>query len=217
MVRVRRAPSSLSACATRRTIGPRVLGLRGHRALAADRPRCRRRRARRPAPAARAGAHRAGCRPPRHDGRAAAARHLHRPGRHAGRSRWSATRSELRGTLRPRAARTALTATDRTTTRQRGHENAPHLPDRPDRLGARPARAAGEAVRAGGEGFRHPDHDREGLPAAPVNAASILGVIALGVEQGDYVTLIADGDGAESDARHRWPNCSRPTTMRSRR
>ncbi|WP_375384700.1 HPr family phosphocarrier protein [uncultured Microbacterium sp.] len=31
----------------------------------------------------------------------------------------------------------------------------------------------------------------------PVNAASILGVIALGVEQGDYVTLTADGDGAE--------------------
>ena len=31
----------------------------------------------------------------------------------------------------------------------------------------------------------------------PVNAASILGVIALGVEQGDYVTLTADGEGAE--------------------
>ncbi len=35
----------------------------------------------------------------------------------------------------------------------------------------------------------------------PVNAASILGVIALGIEQGDYVTLTADGDSAESDAR----------------
>jgi len=33
---------------------------------------------------------------------------------------------------------------------------------------------------------------------SPVNAASILGVIALGVEQGDYVTLVADGDGAEA-------------------
>ncbi len=33
---------------------------------------------------------------------------------------------------------------------------------------------------------------------SPVNAASILGVIALGVEQGDYVTLVADGDGAET-------------------
>jgi phosphocarrier protein HPr len=33
---------------------------------------------------------------------------------------------------------------------------------------------------------------------APVNAASILGVIALGVEQGDYVTLTADGEGADS-------------------
>ena len=32
----------------------------------------------------------------------------------------------------------------------------------------------------------------------PVNAASILGVISLGVEQGDYVTLSADGDGAEA-------------------
>jgi phosphocarrier protein HPr len=32
---------------------------------------------------------------------------------------------------------------------------------------------------------------------SPVNAASILGVIALGVEHGDYVTLTADGDGAE--------------------
>jgi phosphocarrier protein HPr len=33
---------------------------------------------------------------------------------------------------------------------------------------------------------------------APVNAASILGIIALGLEQGDYVTLTADGDAAES-------------------
>ena len=32
----------------------------------------------------------------------------------------------------------------------------------------------------------------------PVNAASILGVIALGVEHGDYVTLSADGEGAEA-------------------
>ncbi|MBD7957260.1 HPr family phosphocarrier protein [Microbacterium sp. Sa4CUA7] len=32
----------------------------------------------------------------------------------------------------------------------------------------------------------------------PTNAASILGVIALGVERGDYVTLTADGDGAEA-------------------
>ncbi|MCR2763960.1 HPr family phosphocarrier protein [Microbacterium sp. zg.B48] len=33
---------------------------------------------------------------------------------------------------------------------------------------------------------------------SPVNAASILGVIALGIEQGDYVTLTAEGEGAES-------------------
>lgn len=31
-----------------------------------------------------------------------------------------------------------------------------------------------------------------------VNAASILGVIALGLEQGDYATLSADGEGAEA-------------------
>ena len=34
--------------------------------------------------------------------------------------------------------------------------------------------------------------------ASPVNAASILGVIALGVEKGDYVTLSVEGDGAEN-------------------
>jgi len=33
---------------------------------------------------------------------------------------------------------------------------------------------------------------------AAVNAASILGVISLGIEQGDYVTLTAEGDNAES-------------------
>ncbi len=32
---------------------------------------------------------------------------------------------------------------------------------------------------------------------SPVNGASILGVIALGIEQGDYVTLTADGAGAD--------------------
>lgn len=32
----------------------------------------------------------------------------------------------------------------------------------------------------------------------PVNAASILGVISLGVNHGDYVTLTADGDNAET-------------------
>lgn len=30
----------------------------------------------------------------------------------------------------------------------------------------------------------------------PVNAASILGIIALALEHGDYVTLSAEGDGA---------------------
>ncbi len=33
---------------------------------------------------------------------------------------------------------------------------------------------------------------------APVNAASILGVIALGINHGDEVTIAAEGDGAET-------------------
>ncbi|MDC7803371.1 HPr family phosphocarrier protein [Microbacterium laevaniformans] len=33
---------------------------------------------------------------------------------------------------------------------------------------------------------------------APVNAASILGVISLGAEKGDYVTLTAEGDNANA-------------------
>lgn len=33
---------------------------------------------------------------------------------------------------------------------------------------------------------------------APVNAASILGVISLGIEYGDYVTVTADGAGEEA-------------------
>ncbi|KQR21203.1 HPr family phosphocarrier protein [Microbacterium sp. Leaf151] len=32
----------------------------------------------------------------------------------------------------------------------------------------------------------------------PINAASILGIIALGLEYGDYVTLTADGANAEA-------------------
>ena len=35
-------------------------------------------------------------------------------------------------------------------------------------------------------------------PGAPVNAASILGVISLGAEKGDYVTVTADGDNADA-------------------
>ncbi|AXA97302.1 MULTISPECIES: HPr family phosphocarrier protein [Microbacterium] len=33
---------------------------------------------------------------------------------------------------------------------------------------------------------------------APVNAASILGVISLGAEKGDYVTLTAEGENANA-------------------
>ena len=34
--------------------------------------------------------------------------------------------------------------------------------------------------------------------SSPVNAASILGVISLGIEQGDEVTLAVEGDGAQA-------------------
>ena len=34
--------------------------------------------------------------------------------------------------------------------------------------------------------------------ASPVNAASILGVISLGVEHGDYVTIEADGEDEQA-------------------
>ncbi|WP_417562138.1 HPr family phosphocarrier protein [Microbacterium sp.] len=57
---------------------------------------------------------------------------------------------------------------------------------RPAKLFAQAAKEAGIPVtvaKAGG---------------SPVNAASILGVIALGAEKGDEVTLTADGDGAEA-------------------
>ncbi|WP_125132652.1 HPr family phosphocarrier protein [Microbacterium sp. 10M-3C3] len=60
-------------------------------------------------------------------------------------------------------------------------------------LHARPAKLFAQAAK------------ESGLPVtiakdagAPVNAASILAVISLAIEQGDYVTLTADGDGAEA-------------------
>lgn len=59
-------------------------------------------------------------------------------------------------------------------------------------LHARPAKLFAQAVK------------NSGIPVtitkgsgAPVNAASILGVISLGAEKGDYVTLAAEGEGAE--------------------
>ncbi|MFG6403882.1 MULTISPECIES: HPr family phosphocarrier protein [unclassified Microbacterium] len=60
-------------------------------------------------------------------------------------------------------------------------------------LHARPAKLFAQAAKA------------SGIPVtlakdagAPVNAASILGVIALGINQGDYITLTADGDNANA-------------------
>lgn len=60
-------------------------------------------------------------------------------------------------------------------------------------LHARPAKLFAQAAKAAG------------IPVTiakdagtPVNAASILGIIALGLEYGDYVTLTADGDTSEA-------------------
>lgn len=60
-------------------------------------------------------------------------------------------------------------------------------------LHARPAKLFAQAVKDAGI----PITVSKGA-GTPVNAASILGVIALGVEYGDYVTLTAEGDTAES-------------------
>jgi phosphocarrier protein len=59
-------------------------------------------------------------------------------------------------------------------------------------LHARPAKLFAQAAKEAGIPVTVAKGD-----AKPVNAASILGVISLGVEQGDEVTLTADGDGAE--------------------
>jgi len=59
-------------------------------------------------------------------------------------------------------------------------------------LHARPAKLFAQAAKDAGI-----DVTVAKEPGAPVNAASILGVISLGAEKGDYVTLTADGDRAE--------------------
>ena len=59
-------------------------------------------------------------------------------------------------------------------------------------LHARPAKMFAQAAKDAGIPVTVAKADGK-----PVNAASILGVIALGVEQGDQVTLTAEGDGAE--------------------
>jgi phosphocarrier protein len=60
-------------------------------------------------------------------------------------------------------------------------------------LHARPAKLFAQAVKDAGI----PVTVAKGA-GAPVNAASILGVISLGAEKGDYVTLTAEGDTAEA-------------------
>ncbi|MDD7930504.1 HPr family phosphocarrier protein [Microbacterium thalli] len=60
-------------------------------------------------------------------------------------------------------------------------------------LHARPAKLFAQAVKQSGA-----DVTIAKGSGSPVNAASILGVIALGVEYGDYVTLTAGGENAEN-------------------
>ena len=60
-------------------------------------------------------------------------------------------------------------------------------------LHARPAKLFAQAVKDSGT----PVTISKGS-GAPVNAASILGVISLGAETGDSVTLTADGENAAS-------------------
>lgn len=60
-------------------------------------------------------------------------------------------------------------------------------------LHARPAKLFAQAAKASGLTVTMAKD-----AGKPVNAASILGVISLGVEHGDYVTLTAEGDGAEA-------------------
>jgi len=60
-------------------------------------------------------------------------------------------------------------------------------------LHARPAKLFAQAVKESGL-----DVTISKGSGAPVNAASILGVISLGAEKGDYVTLAAEGDGANT-------------------
>lgn len=60
-------------------------------------------------------------------------------------------------------------------------------------LHARPAKLFAQAAKESGIPVTIAKGDGKA-----VNAASILGVIALAVEYGDYVTLTADGEGAEA-------------------
>ncbi|GAA4785486.1 HPr family phosphocarrier protein [Microbacterium gilvum] len=60
-------------------------------------------------------------------------------------------------------------------------------------LHARPAKLFAEAAKNSGLAVTIAKGDGK-----PVNAASILGVISLGANTGDEVTLTVDGDGAEA-------------------
>jgi phosphocarrier protein len=60
-------------------------------------------------------------------------------------------------------------------------------------LHARPAKLFSQAAAASGSTVTLTKSGGK-----PVNAASILGVISLGINHGDEVTLTADGDNAES-------------------
>ncbi|HWS50347.1 MAG TPA: HPr family phosphocarrier protein [Microbacterium sp.] len=61
-------------------------------------------------------------------------------------------------------------------------------------LHARPAKLFAQAAKESGAAVTIAKDSGK-----PVNAASILGVIALGVEHGDYVTLTVDADGGDAE------------------
>jgi len=62
-------------------------------------------------------------------------------------------------------------------------------------LHARPAKALAQAAKSSGVKVTIAKGD-----GSPTNAASILGVMALGAVQGDTVTLTADGEGTAVEA-----------------
>ncbi|MDH6224559.1 phosphocarrier protein HPr [Streptomyces sp. MJP52] len=69
----------------------------------------------------------------------------------------------------------------------------------PDGLHARPAARFVRAVRECGLAVRMDRADGAGV--GPVNAASILGVLALGVQGGEEIVLTCEDEGGDADGR----------------
>ena len=67
-----------------------------------------------------------------------------------------------------------------------------------DRIGPRAARPPGEALRRRPSAAVRRCRSSSTKGGKTVNAASILGVISLGIDHGDEVTLTAEGDDADA-------------------